>query len=364
MTQATGYSSSGAIQSNERKTYDAMNWVTTDAISSTSTLTETTSSGYDLNGNLTGEQLANGELHQYVYDGAGERTYTFIYGAGFTALNGEQDVYDAAGNGYYSSRFDGSSHEDFLDGDNRATSSLDWTATGSTPSITTTVTFDPDGNTLTRQLTEQTPSGSETHSYGSAYNAADWLMSELDSGPGAGQTTTYKRDANGVTRSTSVTSTASNVVTATTDEQNRVTALSENVGSPAFSSSFTCDTNSNLTKVALKSGSVTVPMTLTYDNGSRLTKVDESSPVTGTTGLTNTYSYSYDGLNRTSSITARVNGSSTSTTLGHNGLGELTTAGTKSYSYNPSGNLQAVSGSGITETYSYGDTTQPDELTG
>jgi hypothetical protein len=44
----------------------------------------------------------------------------------------------------------------------------------------------------------------------------------------------------------------------------------------------------------------------------RLQQLTESDPVTGTSGLTNTYSYGYDGLNRTSSITAKVNGTSTS----------------------------------------------------
>ena len=79
-----------------------------------------------------------------------------------------------------------------------------------------------------------------------------------------------KRDANGETRSTSVTS-GNTLVATTIDEQNRVTAISESVGGPTFAGAFTYDVNSNLTNEALRSGSFTVPITLTYDNSSRLT---------------------------------------------------------------------------------------------
>jgi hypothetical protein len=47
----------------------------------------------------------------------------------------------------------------------------------------------------------------------------------------------------------------------------------------------------------------------------------------------------------------------------HAGLGLLVQEGRKCYGHKASGNLQTVTGSGVTETYGYTNTNQPDELT-
>jgi hypothetical protein len=132
-------------------------------------------------------------------------------------------------------------------------------------------------------------------------------MTEIDSGtlpgkPATSQTTTQKRDASGVTRSTTVTS-GQSAVSTTTDEQNRVTAVSAAVGGTTYSSALGYDTNSDLTSAALKTGSITVTEGLSYDNSSRLQQLSESEP----TGVSNPRAnpFTYDGLNRTSMITVQ-----------------------------------------------------------
>jgi hypothetical protein len=61
---------------------------------------------------------------------------------------------------------------------------------------------------------------------------------------------------------------------------------------------------------------------------------------------------------------AKVNGASTSTTLQHSGLGQLTLAWTNGYADTVSDNLQTAMGGAITEACSYSTTDQPHKLTG
>jgi hypothetical protein len=186
-------------------------------------------------------------------------------------LKKEEYGYDGAGNTNSTVNFDGSGSRETIDGDNRVGQDIAYPPNGTaqTATITTTTGFDPDGNTLTRAISEQVAGSTETHAYTSTYDAADILTQEIDSGETGGvqvsQTTAYSPDADLQTRITTVTSAATKV-SSTTDELDRVTAQSEAVGGTTYSRSLGYDTNSDLTGLALQTSGITVNEGLTYNN--------------------------------------------------------------------------------------------------
>ena len=146
------------------------------------------------------------------------------------------------------------------------------------------------------------------------------------------------------------------------DAQGRTTAITDTdflFGFPILHvTTLRYDGASDLTTLSLP-GSVS--STMQYDASARLTQLSVAD--TGNTAFTSNYAYGYDGLNRTSAITSTVGGATTTQSLTHDALGRLTGDGTTSYSYQPSGNLNQVTGAGVTSSYHYDTAGQPNELT-
>jgi YD repeat-containing protein len=159
--------------------------------------------------------------------------------------------YDQAGNQTFAQDADNRTTTTQYDGDNRAVQSVA-TASGvtGTTTITTTMRYDPNGNSVaqtTRTVDATSPGTVQTHTTTSAYNAADWeASSSVD-----GLTTSYTYDAAGQQIGT----TTSDGQTATTlayDSEVRVTSLAENAGGAGpYTTAYTYNAND-------------LPLTLTY----------------------------------------------------------------------------------------------------
>lgn len=352
--QTTDYSSGGALLSQDTKSYRSMNWVRQDQVSGPGAATATTQYGHDIDGDVILQDDPNGQWEQSIYDGAGQRIDGTISSSGLTVLNEEQDTYDLAGNQYASISMDGTSHTATLDGDDRTTQSVDQTAGGVT-TITTVSTYDPDGNPLTRHTDELVSGVDHAQTASASFNAADWRTQSVDNG----LTTNYGYDAAGQQRTSTAVTTSANL-SWVLDGQGRATSMSENVGGTAYTSTLGYDGNSDLTNLGLPGG---VNAAFQYDGDSRLSQLDVSGPTGVTNPLSNHYTYGYDGLSRTTSISSTVSGVTTNQSYGYDALSRLTSDGAANYNYDASGNLQSVTAGSITSTYSYTSTGQPNELT-
>ncbi len=208
-----------------------------------------------------------------------------------------------------------------LDGDNRSVQTVDTAASGpGTTAITTTLGYDPDGNTLRQVRQTQAPTGPvQTHTITSAYNAADWETATSDDG----LTTSYGYDAAGQQRSHTILNGAV-PVTSVLDAEGRTTSIAEALGgSGPYTTTFGYNSNDLVTSAAMPGG---VGEQATYDANSRLTHVGLSGPTTGSgaTTLSSAYDYGYDALSRITSMTWTVNGAVTSTQIAHDAQGRVT----------------------------------------
>jgi len=190
----TGDTSGNVIQV-ETQQYDALNRAITDTVAGPNGASpQTTTTRYDPDGNVYQVNQPTGATTVNTYDLADDLVTSETDGAPvLTATHQDQTTYryDAAGNQVETRAPDGRDTTTTYDADNRVLQSVGITGTST---LTTTLGYDPDGNTL--QTTTQTQSGTapvQTSTDSATYNAADWTASATDNGV----TTQYGYDANG-----------------------------------------------------------------------------------------------------------------------------------------------------------------------
>jgi len=358
--------------------YDALNRViTSTVVTNTANVAGsalTTLTAYDQDGNVAQTQRPNGDAIYDIYNQADHLTNVEIDAAlimksgAATHPKYESYGYDAAGNVTTFTDSDGRIATTQYDGDGRIAQGVSTTsgASGMTV-ITTSVGYDPNGNTINATMATQNPSGLvETHATTSTYNAADWETATSNDG----YTTGYGYDAAGQTRS----ETSGNGFTSATtgyDPEGRITAISENAGGAGpFKSQFAYNADDLPTGRALPGG---VSEQVGYDANSELTSLAATGPNTGSpaTTLNTVYGYGYNAAGWTTSSTT-ISGTDT---IAHDGAGRITSdCGPQSivrntadhcyrWTYDNNGNVTSqVADNGATEVYAY-NPAQPNEVT-
>jgi len=363
----TGDGTTGAVLAVETRGYDALNRAITDTIGAPGTVTGTTLTAYDLDGNVAGTLRPNGDAVYNSYDLADQLTSMEVDAAATRGGAGVVQTaysYDAAGNRTDAIDFDGRDHTTTYDADNRVTQATDTDSYGA-PTMATTTRYDPDGNVVGQTM----QSGGQTSTESEAYNAADWLTHETRDG----LTTAYGYDAAGRQHTHTVIDGQTPVTTAL-DASGRATAIGENLGGTGpYTSAFGYNPNSDMVTATEPGGARWAGG---YDAASRLVSSAWSGPGSGSAAqtLASVYSYGYDALGRTRSVTTTVNainsGVQTVQTLAHDALDRLTgaqgTDGTsRGWAYDGNGNvttatLTTTAGT-TTTTYGYGSA--PNEVT-
>ncbi len=370
---------SGAVTTLEVMGYNALNRVITDTVV-TNTATGitgpalTTLTAYDQDGNIAQTVRPNGDVVYDAYDAADRLANVEIDAAPIsksgaaTHAKYESYSYDAAGNVAVFADSDNRTIIAQYDGSNRIVQGV---ATSSdvmgTTAITTTIGYDPNGNTVNATTATQRPSGAvETHAVSGVYNAADWKTGTSDDG----QTTSYGYDSAGQVRSETSGDGLTSAMAAY-DPEGRITSISENAGgSGPYTSQYTYNAN-DLRQMSTYPGGVRE--TAGYDPNNELTSLVASGPNMGsiTTTLNTTYGYGYNAAGWTTSMTT-ISGTDT---LTHDGAGRLTSdcgpqvevrnTGDHCYrwTYDANGNVTSqVADNGATEVYAYSPT-QPNEVT-
>ncbi len=349
----TGDTSGGVIQS-ETWQYDTLNRAITDTVTEPGGAPLTTTTRYDGDGNLYQVNQPSGATTMDTYDLADQRVTSETDGAPvLSATHQDQTTYryDSAGNAVEIVDPDGRDTTTSYDGDNRVARSVAVTSTGT---LTTSVGYDPDGNTL--QTTTQTQSGTapvQTFTDTATYNTADWTTSTTDNGV----TTQYGYDAAGQPRTQTYQNGAA-TATMALDAEGRLTALGDGAG---HTNSFGYNANDQTTAITLPNG---VSEQASYDANGRLTAWHDPGPGQNVT-------YGYDAASRVTSFTA-VSGTDT---LGYNAQNRLTSdCGPQVIAHSPdhcyhwtydgTGNISTTTvdaGSPVTYTYTYNP--QTNELT-
>jgi len=349
----------------ETRGYDAWNHTITDTVAGPGTAPQTTLTAYDEDGNTTQVVQPNGDSTQDFYDLADQHLETFVLPAGATSSSSdEQESYDAAGNVTARLDFDNRLHQTTYDGDNRAIQSTDTYTTAT--AMTTTATFDPDGNALSQATITQTTGISgqvRTSGYTTtvAYNAADWPITATEQASGSQPVATrYGYDAVGQQRTQTVLNGRTPVTTAL-DAEGRATAIGKGVGgSTAYTTTVGYNQDDQPITTTLPNGVREVGR---YDGAGRLTALTATAPVS------NAYGYGYSAATGwTTGVTATLNGVTTTQTqtLAHDAEGRLTgmqgSDGTRqSWAYDGDGNLLTSASNGVTTTYGY-SASVPNEL--
>ncbi|MDR3662242.1 MAG: hypothetical protein P4L86_17990, partial [Mycobacterium sp.] len=354
-TQQFGYDNAGNLTSitwgnassptrTEARTYDALSELSTDAISGPSTTAQTTTYSYDLHGNLVRQAHANGDVTFTSYDLANDAT------------SGERDPnnallpthssqetlsQDQAANTNKASDWDSRATQLTIDPAGRVTQGTN-SLGGAT--ISTTSTFDPNGNALT--LGETAGSTSSTASF--SYNAANWATSSTDNS----LTTSYGYDAAGRLRTFSTAAPGYATISLGLNAAGLATSISDGTSA----TSITRNADDFPTQISLP-GSVNQHGQ--YDGANRTTHVDAIGPTGVSSPLNNAYDYGYDAAGWTNGITTTVSGSATTLAVSHDALGHLTgatgTGTTGSWAYaNLGDNLTGATSNGSpTTSYSY-----------
>ncbi len=367
-TAITAGDSSGNVTQLETRGYDAWDHAITDTVSGPNSPALTTLTAYDLDGNVAQVEQPQGDTTYNSYDLADQLTKELIYphpvgapGANDAAYSAYG--YDRAGNVAVSIDADGRSTATTLDGDNRTVQDTSVTGDGTTV-ITTTMGYDPDGNTLRQIQQTQGPTGPvQTHTITNSYNAADWQMSTTNDG----LLTRYGYDTAGRQRSHTIVD-GTTPVTRTLDAEGRTTAIAEGLGgSGPYTSTYGYNQNDLPISATLPG---VVHAAWGYDPNSQLISVTAAGPAQtpATTTLSSSYAYGY---NATGWLTSTTTLSGTDT-ITHDAQGRLTAdcgpqvvakGGCARWTYDANGNLlTAIDDSGVTDVYSY-TTGQPNEQT-
>jgi len=235
---------------------------------------------------------------------------------------------------------------------------------GGTTVITTTNTFDPDGNTVSWTRQTQPPTGPvQTQTDSATYDAADRQTSGIDNG----LTTAYGYDAAGQQRTHTIVDGATAVAT-TLDAEGRAIAISEGLGgAEPYTGRMGYNLNDLPVTMSLPGG---IQEALGYDASSRLTSLTLNGPASSpaTTTLSSSYAYGYNPLDWTTSTTTL----SGTDTLVHDAQGRLTsesgpqvvaTGGAYRWTYDNNGNLLSQTGDdGYPVTYTYTQAITPNQL--
>ena len=332
------------------RTFDALNQPSTEAVSGPGLASPlTTTYSYDLHGNLVREQHPNGDVTFNGYDLVDQLVGRELDTGNPNTPAGthrETFAYDAAGNPISQVDFRGATKTLTVDGDNRATQEVDSFA--GSPTITISLTYDPDGNLLFQTQND----GTTTHTMHIYYNAADWPTRHIDDG----QSTYHTGDGAG--RQVAF-STDPGTIATDPDNQGRWQTLKDDA---ANTTSFGYNPNDLPTSYAYPGGASQV---LSYDGASRLTQ----ATIRGTGGpalRVDTYGYGYDGGGRTiSATTSAGGGAATTQAIAHDAEDRLTAssggASTGAWQYDGHGNLTQRTVNGTAAGYSY-DTANANEL--
>ncbi len=351
----------------EARQYDALNQVLTDTVTGPNSQALATTIRYDHDGNVYQVQQPNGDVTINTYDAADQlRTTEIDPGATSGATHAVQQsyAYDAAGDRIEGYDFDGRHSILTLDGAGRDVQALVvTTAPTGTTTITTTATYDPDGDTL--QKTTQTQNGTgpvQTSTTTATYNANDWATSMTDNG----LTTAYGYD--GADRMHTHTIIDGNTpVTIALDPGGRATTISENAGGTGpYARTFGYNALNEVVTMAMPGG---VQETAGYDNVGRVTSVGATGPGTGSpaTTLNSAYTYGYNALGWITRTTT-LSGTDAMT---HDAQGRVTaetgpqvvaTGSAYHWAYDQNGNmLSQIGDDGAPVTYTY-NSSVPNEV--
>jgi len=288
-----------AATSVETRTYDARNEVATDTTSGPGLTTPlTTQTAYDGDGNVAQVEQPNGDTVYHLYDltDLTLSTQTDPKPVGKSqaqqAPKYETYAYDAAGNQVSHTDADNRTETTTLDADNRTVQDVATVPGPSgTTTITTTNTFDPDGNAVSWTRQTQPPTGPvQTQTDSATFDAADRLTSSTDNG----LTTRYGYDAAGQQRTHTIAD-GTTTVTTSLDPEGRQTGLSEGLGgSGPYASHMGYNANDLPITMTLPGGSG-VAEGMGYDPSSRLVTQTLAGPAVVTLGNTHSGSYQDTG---------------------------------------------------------------------
>jgi len=334
----------------EQRGYDALNRLATLSIQgggAAPTSPQVSTTSYDGDGNVVLQVSPGGGATGSTYDLAdrlqGTSIFTNVVANTATValpIAGANITLDAADNATRLVDFSGQGHLATYDGANRVVQTSDCTFSClNTPPITTTPSYDPDGNVVALTQTVGTTS-TTTAASTMSYNGADWLVSQ-DDGQGPTQ---YRYDQAGRLRAESLLA-VQGAVTATLNVNGLTTGLIDmgNVSPTTGVNAFTY-TAADLPSVeTLNSGGSAARVTQTwgYDAGNRVTNVSATGPATATAALNQSYGYTYDPQGHTLGLTYTGDNPNSSSPR------------TQSATYAANGSLQVVRGSGPGGTYSF-----------
>ncbi len=354
-TVITSGDTSGGVIQVQTQQYNSRNQLTSAAATGPDGTTQTTTYGYDQDGNPTYQQDANGQVTLTSYDAADRPVALRLDpSAGVTGPQ-ENYGYDPTGNMTRTVDMDGRVSTSIYDGDSRLLSSV--SMTGTTTTVSTASGYDPNGNTITQtqqSVDAANPGLVQTHSSAAAYNAADWETSSTDDG----LTTSYGYDAAGQLKTHTI-AVGGSPVTFTLDPQGRATSESEVGGANATSFGYT--KNDQVNSVDMPGG---VHQGALYDGSSRVYSITAAGPTTAqtTTTLSSGYGYGYNAVGWTTNVTATVNGgprgASYTQLITHNSLGRVTGViggldAPESWAYNSAGSIISDTEGGATTVYTY-----------
>jgi len=360
-----GVSTTSAIT----RTYDALNRLSTEGVlglgGASPTTTQASSTSYDQDGNVSLRvQTGGGGVTYSQYDLADRFSGNTIFTstAALAALAGDSITLDNADYPTMSYDFNGRDHGFAFDGAGRATLATDCLSCAGTTPITTTDTYDPDGNTtaLTRTVGTATPVAT-----GARYNADDWLTWR-DDGTGP---TTFGYDQAGRWRTQSLLGDPSRGQLARTVNANGVmTGLTDVVTdtNPAGTSSstnlFTSTLNDLPLTTTLNAGPTSLTEWRSYDADSRLTGLHVTGPLTASPLLAYDEIVGHDAQWHTTGITAtgtligpsdNVRRTARYTAQGFLQVGTLNGTFGGNWSYDGAGNVHTGFNQGGVTSYTY-----------
>ncbi len=321
---------------NERTSTDALGDVTSntysgDRLASTTVARSTGPDNssvaytYDEDGNVLTTTDGDGNITSNSWDGGLLRSTTITSSNGATTVGITYYSYDDDGNLTSVTDADGRTILSYFNG-NRMVSQT-WENSGNSVVNSLAWSYDADGNV--------TSASNDAGGYSMSYNG-DELVAE--SGPfGVSLSDGYDADGN----VNSIIDSQGGTTSLTYGGNGEVLTETYQDSSNQFLVNYTYDQEGNLateTRYSDLSGSAEVGFTQIGDSGDEITSISEQN---GGGGVLASYSYSYDNAGWLSSKVQ--NGVSTS--YGYNAAGEVTLAGTQSYSYDENGNSI---GTGIT----------------
>jgi len=356
-TSLTDTDTSGNVLQVETPQYDALNRQIADVLTGPGGPVLTGRTAYTRDGQIAQIQQPNGDTTSNTYDTAGElvsRSFTPASGTGSTTY--ESYGYDAAGDPTTYTDPDGRTTTITYDATSYAMGKL---STGGTTSITTTVGYDSDGNTIVQAAqTSDTglPGRVQIDTRTATYDTNDRQVSTVDDG----LVTVHAYDAQGQVRVGTVMDGQLAVATVL-DAEGRATAIGEGTGANGpllYASNFGYNANDLLQTLTLPGG---VQEAFQYDANNWIVSVTALGPSTGgtVTSLNSPYAYGYDALGHLTSATTL----SGTDVLSYDGIGRLvaesgpqlvTKAHTVHWTYDNNGNILTATGdSGATDVYTY-----------